>query len=59
MIILNTEITFLKINPLLLYYQWPIHDTSVDTHDIFTQQTDKGQLYRAKEENADKDRRRA
>ena len=57
MIILNTEITFLKINPLLLYYQWPIHDTSVDTHDIFAQEADEGQLDGTKEKNTDEDRR--
>ena len=48
-----------EINPFLLHYQWPVHDPGVDAHNIFAQQADKGQLYRAKEENSDKDRRRA
>ena len=48
-----------EINPLLLHYQRPIHDTGVDAHNIFAQKADKGQLYRAKEENSDEDRRRA
>ena len=46
-----------EINPLLLHHKRPVHDTGVDAHDIFAQQTDKGQLYRAKEEDAYKDRR--